>query len=149
MKLQSLLGFLSVLNIFSDSPQHAKKSTNFRIVLNEVRKLVDLSDCPKYIFWVPRTFKKFYELQNNFEWRFKAFGPSWLRSQLGLIFQMMFPLHQCQQVGFFSDVGNFWSSSTSSFEILTWFGMVICHQTAQLKLLHHKAQQYFGHLAQT
>ena len=37
------------------------------MVLNEVKKLVDLSECPKYFFWLPTTCKKFYRLQNDIE----------------------------------------------------------------------------------
>ena len=97
MKLQSLWTFLSVLDIFSDCqmllknspsfrmilndvtklvdlqecpkdyPLLVKNSTSFKMILYEVTKLVDLQECPKYFFRLPTTCKKFYKLQNDFK----------------------------------------------------------------------------------
>ena len=53
IQLQSLWTFQSVLNIFSDSPQ-VVNVTSFRIILNKVTKLVDLLECPKYLFDSPQ-----------------------------------------------------------------------------------------------
>ena len=67
MKLQNLQNLLSVLNIFYYSPQLVKNSTSFRIYLNEVTKLINLSYFPQYSCWLPRNYKKFYNLEKNVE----------------------------------------------------------------------------------
>ena len=57
MKLQSLWTFQSVPNIFSDCPHLVKKSTRFRIVLNEFTKPVDHTEWPKHLSDFPQLVK--------------------------------------------------------------------------------------------
>ena len=66
--------FLSVPNIFSDSPQHVRNSTSFRIILNTVLTVVDPPECPKYFFWLPKSSKKSNKVEKNFERSCKAHG---------------------------------------------------------------------------
>ena len=54
-----------------------KDSTIFRILLNEITKLVDFHECLKYFFRLSTTCNKFYKIQNIFEYSNKACGPSW------------------------------------------------------------------------
>ena len=49
MKLKSSL---SLLDISPDFPQIVKNSTSFKMLLNEVTKLLDLPDYPEYFFWL-------------------------------------------------------------------------------------------------
>ena len=58
MKLKSLQTFLSDITItISDCPQLVKKSTSFRMILNQVTKLAELPECLQLV-------KNFYK--NNF-----------------------------------------------------------------------------------
>ena len=69
MNLQSLWTFLSVQNIFSDCPQLVKKSTSFRIGLNEVTKLVDFTESSKsseYLSMNFQTFQNFLKVLSMF-----------------------------------------------------------------------------------
>ena len=54
MMLQILWSYLRVLNIFTVSSEFVNNATSFRIILNKVTKLVDLLECPKYLFDSPQ-----------------------------------------------------------------------------------------------
>ena len=60
--------FLSAPNIYCEFSQVLKTSTNFRIILNEEVKVLDLYECPKYILWLltsTRYFKSFRSILNE------------------------------------------------------------------------------------
>ena len=71
-----LVEFQECPKYFFRLPTTCKNSRSFRMIFNDIAKLVELQECPKYFLRLPTTCKKFYKLQKNFDYSYKACGPS-------------------------------------------------------------------------